>query len=201
MRFGIRELIFVSLMIALLISTWVFVFRKASTRRQQKLAEIEAWDGQLNNLRRASSGIDDMGRKITELQKAIDFFASKLPAAKEMDKVLTEVSQMADANSLQSKTVKSLKTERGRNYSEQSIQMNLSGDFNGFYSFLLQLEKLPRITRLTNMKLDKIDERDGEMSAQITMSIFFEPDTGLASDDDSSGGGGGGNARNVASNR
>ena len=178
MRFGIRELIFVSLMIALLISTWVFVFRKASTRRQQKLAEIEAWDGQLNNLRRASSGIDDMGRKITELQKAIDFFASKLPAAKEMDKVLTEVSQMADANSLQSKTVKSLKTERGRSYSEQSIQMNLTGDFNGFYSFLLQLEKLPRITRLTNMKLEKISDRDGEMSAQLTMSIFFEPDTG-----------------------
>jgi len=201
MRFGIRELIFVSLMIALLISTWVFVFRKASTRRQQKLAEIEAWDGQLNNLRRASSGIDDMGRKITELQKAIDFFASKLPAAKEMDKVLTEVSQMADANSLQSKTVKSLKTERGRSYSEQSIQMNLTGDFNGFYSFLLQLEKLPRITRLTNMKLEKISDRDGEMSAQLTMSIFFEPDTGLADDDGSGSGSGSSSGHNVASNR
>jgi Tfp pilus assembly protein PilO len=198
MRFGIRELIFVSLMIALLISTWVFVFRKASTRRQQKLAEIEVWDKQLNNLRRASSGIDDMGRKITELQKAIDFFASKLPAAKEMDKVLTEVSQMADANSLQSKTVKSLKTERGRNYSEQAIQMNLAGDFNGFYSFLLQLEKLPRITRITNMKLEKIDELDGQMSASLTMSIFFEPDTGLSADDESAGGG---NGHNVASNR
>jgi Tfp pilus assembly protein PilO len=199
MRFGIRELIFVSLMIALLISTWVFVFRKASTRRQQKLAEIEAWDKQLSNLRTASSGIDDMGRKITELQKAIDFFASKLPAAKEMDKVLTEVSQMADANSLQSKTVKSLKTERGRNYSEQSIQMNLSGDFNGFYSFLLQLEKLPRITKVTNMNLQKINDRDGEMTASLTMSIFFEPDTGLAqSDDDASTTG---NSHNVASNR
>lgn len=183
MRFGIRELIFVSLMIGLVVSTWVFVFRKASARRTQKLAEIEAWDKQLNNLRTASSGIDDMGRKITELQKAIDFFASKLPAAKEMDKVLTEVSQMADANSLQSKTVKSLKTERGRNYSEQSIQMNLSGDFNGFYSFLLQLEKLPRITKVTNMKLEKMSDRDGEMTATLTMSIFFEPDTGLPDDD------------------
>jgi Tfp pilus assembly protein PilO len=183
MRFGIRELIFVSLMIGLVVSTWVFVFRKASARRLQKLSEIEAWDKQLNNLRTASSGIDDMGRKITELQKAIDFFASKLPAAKEMDKVLTEVSQMADANSLQSKTVKSLKTERGRNYSEQSIQMNLTGDFNGFYSFLLQLEKLPRITKVTNMKLEKMSERDGEMTATLTMSIFFEPDTGLPDDD------------------
>jgi type IV pilus assembly protein PilO len=180
MRFGIRELIFVALMLGLLTSTWIFVFKKADARRTSKLNDIEQWDKQLTNLRRASSGIDDMGRKISELQRAIDFFASKLPAAKEMDKVLTEVSQMADANSLQSKTVKSLKTERGSSYSEQSIQMSLSGDFNGFYSFLLQLEKLPRITRVTNMNLQKINDRDGEMQAQLTLSIFFEPDTGAS---------------------
>ena len=176
MRFGIRELIFVALMIGLLVSTWVFVFKKASSRREQKLADISQMDKALVNLHKATAGIDDLNRKISELQKAIDFFASKLPQAKEMDKVLTEVSQMADANSLQSKTVKSLKTERGNNYSEQSIQMSLSGDFNGFYSFLLQLEKLPRITRVTNMNLQKISDRDGEMQAQMTMSIFFEPD-------------------------
>ena len=178
MRFGIRELIFVSLMLGLLVSTYVFVFKKANVRRETKLAEIDQMDNALTNLRKATAGIDDMGRKIGELQRAIDFFASKLPQAKEMDKVLTEVSQMADVNSLQSKTVKSLKTERGSSYSEQAIQMNLSGDFNGFYSFLLQLEKLPRITRITSMNLQKINDRDGEMQAQLTMSIFFEPDTG-----------------------
>ena len=178
MRFGIRELIFVALMIGLLVSTWVFVFKKATLRREQKLADISQMDKALGNLHKATAGIDDLNRKISELQKAIDFFASKLPQAKEMDKVLTEVSQMADANSLQSKTVKSLKTERGANYSEQSIQMNLSGDFNGFYSFLLQLEKLPRITRVTNMALSKITDVEGVMSAKVTLSIFFEPETG-----------------------
>jgi type IV pilus assembly protein PilO len=176
MRFGIRELIFVTLMIGLLASTWVFVFKKSSARREAKIGEIAQMDRALANLHQATAGIEDLNRKISELQKAIDFFASKLPQAKEMDKVLTEVSQMADANSLQSKTIKSLKTERGQSYSEQSIQMNLSGDFNGFYSFLLQLEKLPRITRVTNMNLQKINDRDGEMQAQMTMSIFFEPD-------------------------
>ena len=37
------------------------------------------------------------------------------------------------------------KPEIGPSYCELPIQMSLSGDFNGFYSFLLQLEKLPRI--------------------------------------------------------
>ena len=196
MRFGIRELVFVTLMIGLLVSTWVFVFKKATLRRQQKLAEIQQMDKALQNLQRATAGIDDLNRKITELQRAIDFFASKLPQAKEMDKVLTEVSQMADVNSLQSKTIKSLKTERGSSYSEQSIQMSLSGDFNGFYTFLLQLEKLPRITRITNMNLQKINDRDGEMQASMTMSIFFEPDAMDSGNASATGGTG-----NVASSR
>jgi type IV pilus assembly protein PilO len=195
MRFGIRELIFVTLMVALLVSTWVFVFKKSSARREQKLADISQMDKALVNLHKATAGIDDLNHKISELQKAIDFFASKLPQAKEMDKVLTEVSQMADANSLQSKTIKSLKTERGPNYSEQSIQMSLSGDFNGFYSFLLQLEKLPRITRVTNMNLQKINDRDGEMQAQMTMSIFFEPDANAAANSAN------GSTNNLASSR
>ena len=60
--------------------------------------------------------------------------------------------------------------------------MSLSGDFNGFYAFLLQLENLPRITRITQMKLEKINEHDGDATAQITLSIFFEPQTdGVAS--------------------
>jgi hypothetical protein len=58
--------------------------------------------------------------------------------------------------------------------------MSLSGDFNGFYAFLLQLEKLARITRVTQMQLQKIDEHDGQMQAQMTLSIYFEPDNGNA---------------------
>jgi hypothetical protein len=59
--------------------------------------------------------------------------------------------------------------------------MNLAGDFKGFYAFLLQLEKLPRITRVSQMKLEKIDDREGEMTAQMTLSIFFEPEAASAS--------------------
>jgi type IV pilus assembly protein PilO len=85
---------------------------------------------------------------------------------------------MAEANSLATKTVRTLKSERFAGYSEQPIQMSLSGNFNGFYLFLQQLEKLPRITRVTNMTLTKINDRDGEMQASMTLSIYFEPDGG-----------------------
>lgn len=181
MRFGFRELIFVIAMLGLLGSSYLLVFQKASARRDTLQADLEQKNRALANLRQATAGIEDLNGKIDELQKAIEFFESKLPQEKEVDKILKEVWQMAEANSLQTKTVKTLRAERSAGYSEQPIQMTLSGDFPGFYAFLLQLEKLPRITRVTQMDLKKMDERDGAMSANVTLSIFFEPDTNLTS--------------------
>ncbi|MGH7214944.1 MAG: type 4a pilus biogenesis protein PilO [Tepidisphaeraceae bacterium] len=175
MKFGMRELLFVTALLGLLACSYFFVFSKANAKRAQLGEEVKAKRAALTNLNHATAGIEDLNRKIAELQQAIEFFESKLPQEKEIDKILKEVWQMAEANSLQTKTVRTLRAERGSNYSEQPIQMSLSGDFNGYYLFLQQLEKLSRITRVTNMKLEKINGRDGEMQAQMTLSIFFEP--------------------------
>ncbi len=177
MKLGFREIIFVSVMLAVLVCAYTFVFKKTNEKRQALVADIESKQKVLNNLSQATAGIDDLNRKTQELEKAIKFFQSKLPQEREVDKILQDVWQMAAANSLESKTVKMQKTEKTANYSEQPIQMSLSGDFNGFYSFLLQLEKLPRITRVTQMKLEKISDREGAMQAQLTLSIFFDPGT------------------------
>ena len=178
MKFGLREIIFVVVMLGLLGSTNYFVFSKANKKKQDLLADIHTKQAALSNFQQATAGIEDLNNKIDELQKAITFFESKLPQEKEVDKILKEVWQMAEANQLTTKTIKTMKSQRGPSYSEQPIMLSLSGDFNGFYAFLLQLEKLPRITRVSQMKLEKINDRDGEMTAQLTLSIFFEPETG-----------------------
>ena len=181
MKFGIREVIFVIVMLGLLGSTNYFVFTKANKKKQDLLTDIRQKQTALSNLQAATAGIEDLNRKIEELQQAITFFESKLPQEKEVDKILKEVWTMAEANQLTTKSIKTLRTERGPNYSEQPIELSLQGNFNGLYSFLLQLEKLQRITRVTQLNLQKISDRDGEMQASMTLSIFFEPDTGGAS--------------------
>ena len=178
MRFGIKELIFVLLMAGLVASSYIFVFKPAAEKRTGRERDIADRQKALADLKTATTGIGDLEKKIADLQQAIIFFESKLPQEKEIDKILKEVWQMAEANQLTTKTIKTMKAQRGPNYSEQPIQLSLSGDFNGFYAFLLQVEKLQRITRITDMTLQKISDRDGEMQAQMTLSIFFEPDTG-----------------------
>ena len=176
MRIGFRELVFMTVLLGVLGCAYFVIFQKANAHRLAVQADTDSKLQRLTELRLATAGISDLNRKIDELQKAIDFFQSKLPQQREVDTILKEVTQLTEANGLTTKTFRTLKGDTTPNYAEQPIQMNLSGDFNGFYSFLLQLEKLPRLTRLTNMNLQKISERDGHMTAQLTLSIFFEPD-------------------------
>lgn len=180
MKLGVRELLFVSLMLGLMGASYFFVFRPASEKREARRAEMAAKSKALADLRQATAGIKDVERKIAELEQAIRFFERKLPAQREVDAILKEIWQMADRNSLQTRTIKTLKTNRTAGCSEQPIQMTLAGDFSGFYSFLLQLEKLPRLTQVTQMKLEKAPDRDGAAVAQMTMSIFFEADAAAA---------------------
>ena len=137
--------------------------------------EIEDRERALADLDRSTAGIDDINRKIKELQDAVQFFESKLPQEREVETILAQVWKMAEANSLQARTIKSGKTQRTANYSEQTIEMNLAGDFTGFYLFMQQLEKLPRLTRITDMGLTKISDHDGQMQATLSLNIFFEP--------------------------
>ena len=157
-------------------AAFYFLYVEPTRKHDAELTqEIEDRQRALADLQKSTEGIDDINRKIKELQDAVAFFESKLPQEKEVETVLAQVWKMAEANSLQAKTIKSGKTERNNNYSEQSIDLSLAGDFTGFYLFVQQLEKLPRLTRITDMSLTKISDHDGQMQATLTLSVFFEP--------------------------
>jgi type IV pilus assembly protein PilO len=181
MKFGIREIIFIVVMLGLLGCSYFLVLTKAQEKVQSQERKIEEKQKALADLERATAGVADIDRKVAELQEAIKFFEKKLPQEREMDLILKEVWQMAEQNKLTTKTIRTMKSQRGAAYSEQPIEMNLSGDFNGFYEFMLQLERLPRLTRVQTMTLDKISGLEGAMEAKVTMSIFFEPETGANS--------------------
>lgn len=176
MRIGIAQLLGVVLMLGLLASSYLFVFKPAGAKDAALQAEMESKKKALADLRQSTAGINDLERKIADLQQAIKFFESKLPQQREIDKVLADVSKRAEEQRLQMQSFKTMKIEKSSGYSELPIQMTMSGEFNSFYAFLLDLETLARLTRLNQMKLEKITDRNGEMTAQLTLSIFFESD-------------------------
>ena len=176
MKFGLREIIFGVVMLGLLGSSKFLVFDKSNGRRDVLRAEIARKQKALGDLDRATAGIEDVKLKIDELQQAVSFFEQKLPQKREVENILQEVWRLAETNALKAKKIQTLKGQKAGGASEQQIEMGLTGDFRGFYVFLQQLEQLPRLTRIGKMDLDKINDRDGEMEATLTLSIFYEPE-------------------------
>jgi hypothetical protein len=60
MKFGVRELIFVAVMLGLLGSSYFLVFNKANEKRAAIQVEIDRKQKALADLERAAVGIDDL---------------------------------------------------------------------------------------------------------------------------------------------
>jgi len=186
MKVGLREIIFIVLLMAIPVGSWWFIFRPHNAQEAQMLAEIEIKQEKLRALNRATATIGDLRKEIDSLEKALAFFRDKLPGEKEIDKVLKEVWLLAESNSLITKSIRT-RQQTGNNsfasesgtHAEQPIAMQLEGDYLGLYAFLQALENQPRIMRICSMRLQKPKKgAPGTVQADFEMSIFFEKNQG-----------------------
>ena len=75
---------------------------------------------------------------------------------------------------LEPPSLKSLKPVAAARYREQPLELNTNGTFEGYYTFLQSLERLPRITRIVDLKME--EATDGDIDFAFTLSIYFRED-------------------------
>lgn len=183
MRFGIRELLFVLLLLAMPLSSFWFVFRPQNEKIAQAKKEIAHKEAMLERLADATARTDDLERMNAEYASEISMVESRLPSNKDVDKILEMVADIARKSRLRLKKVKTDKPVAAARFMEQPLSMIIEGDFDDFYRFLLQVEQLDRITRMLDLKLTRLDDADGSMRAEFTLSIYFEPEGGRSGGD------------------
>jgi type IV pilus assembly protein PilO len=176
MRFGSRELIFLLLLIAMPVASYFFVFQPRNQQIAEARQQIERKQEKLKQLQKTTQSIESLGREIEKLSEAIEMFEKKLPAQRQVEVVLEEVWKLASKHELTPNSVRTDQIVPAAQYAELPLNMEITGDFDGFYSFLIDLEKLPRVTQTPRMELERIDTEntDGEMQARLVLSIFFE---------------------------
>lgn len=174
MKFGIRELLFVILLLAIPSGAYLWVFRPANSHVEQQRKEIESKEKKLLSLQRAMVGISDLNEEVVKLKDAVAFFENKLPPRHEIHKVLEQVTKIAEVHGLETKLFETLKSKPFAAYSEQPIKMEVYGGFDAYYQFLLDVEKMPRITKIREMSLEKENKAGGQVEATFMMSIFFD---------------------------
>ena len=174
MRFGWRQLIFVLVLLMMPVAAYFSVFKPRNAQIAEAQGEIQRKLAKLRQLEQATRSIEDLGREIEKLAGAIEMFEQKLPAEREVEVVLQQVWELASKHGLTPKSVRTDRPVTSSQYSELPIKMVIVGDFDGFYSFLIDLEKLRRITRMPQMKLSKHKTQEGQMQGEVRLSIFYE---------------------------
>ena len=174
MQFGIRELIFLLLLLAMPVAAYMFVFEPRAEQISEAQQEINTKRRKLNELESATKQFSDLDDEIVKLSGAIEMFEEKLPARREEQVILQQVWELAARNSLLPKSIRPDKPVPTAQYAELPIKLAITGNFDGFYRFMLDLEKLSRITRMPKLKLVQLPKTHGDVAVLMTLSIFFE---------------------------
>ena len=178
MNGGFRKAVFFVLLLGVAIAGYRYMIKPANKHLFEAKERVQAKLDKLGEFEKATAAAEGLTKQLEQLQEAIAFFESKLPPTSEIDKVLRDVTVIAQKQGLKSKTFRTLKKKDNSGYVEQPLKMGLVGNFNSFYSFLLELEKLPRIIKIRELTLDKEAKNEGQIEADFIVSIFFQNKTG-----------------------
>ena len=174
MTSGSRKLIFFVLLAALAYVSYAYMIKPANQHLAQEKIKVKQKRGKLLELRKATAVADDLSKQLEEVEEAIAVFESKLPPRSEIDKVLEDITKIVQTHGLVPKTIRTLQVKTNRGYIELPLYMEVHGNFNSYYSFLLELEKLDRITKIRELSLKKKTNSEGETAATFVVSIFFQ---------------------------
>jgi len=174
MTSGIRHFIFFILIAGMVYISWAYMIKPANNALTQERSNLEQKRAKLAELDRAKVTAEDLKTQLQRVEDAIKLFESKLPPQSQIHTVLENVTLIAQKNGLTPKTISTLKPMENRGYIEQPLKMELHGDFNSYYAFLLELERLDRITKIRELTLKKKSQTEGITEATFVMSIFFQ---------------------------
>ncbi len=177
MNTNFRKLVFFVLLAGLSIVGYQYMIKPANKDLAEAQAKVDAKMEQLIKFQEATAAAEDVNKQLEKLQEAINFFESKLPPKSQIHEVLEQVTVIAQKQGLKPKTIRTLSTKDNSGYVEQPLKMELEGNFSSFYSFLLEIEKLPRIMKLRELDLKKKSANEGQVSANFIVSIFFQNET------------------------
>lgn len=170
----VRKIVFFVLLAGFAVVGYHFVIGPATRHLAESKQRVEAKRAKLVEFEQATNAAEDLSKQIDQLHDAIEFFESKLPPTHEIHKVLQQVTVIAQKQGLKPKTIRTMERKNNSGYIEQPLRMELEGNFNAFYSFLLELEKLPRIMKVRKLDLKKSKVAEGDIAADCIVSIFFQ---------------------------
>ncbi len=181
MRFGIRELLYLLVLIGVMVGAYFIVLKPMDQEIDNYRTDTAQKKATLAELTVATSKYPDFDAEIQRLRSARDAFERKLPNAREVEVILREIWEIARSENLKPKSIVPDRSIDAAEYNELPIKVEIVGDFDGYYSFIKRIEELPRITKMPKIKIIKVNNKGGgDVRTELRLSIFFRSDDNSA---------------------
>lgn len=176
MGIGLRHIIVFLVLMALPASSYFTVFKPQNKAIEAARQEIAHKRELLEKLRQETARNADLARANEEITERLAEIEARLPSTKELDDVVRRVSDLAVKCGLAAPVLTSVAPVDAALYREQPLDMKITGTFDSYYKFLLEIEQMPRITRISDLRMTRVTTEDGVMSVEFTLSIYFQED-------------------------
>ncbi len=181
MRFGIREMLYLLVLIGVMVGAYFVVLSPMDGKIQAYKDDTASKHVTLGELNKAKSTYPDFDAEIKRLEEAREAFERKLPNRREVEVILGQIWEIAKDQRLQVKSIVPDKSIEAAEYDELPIKVQIEGDFDGYYAFIKRIEELPRITKMPRIHIEKINnEADGTVRTELRLSIFFRGENSTA---------------------
>ncbi len=164
------------------IGSYWFVFKPRNEQISQARKEIEHKELLLEKPSRGDCRAKALLVR-TRRSCEIELVQSRLPSDKEVDVILRQVAEFATQNNLARPRPSRTRSPRP-NYMEQPLEMLITGNFDDYYNFMLETDRSSESLAFPDESQGR--EQNGQMQAEFTLSIYFEPTSSIASADRSS---------------
>jgi type IV pilus assembly protein PilO len=174
MRFGIRELLYLLVLVGVMVGAYFVVLKPMDAEITAYQADTQNKLVTLTKLEAAVSKYPDFDAEIERLTNANAIFEERLPSRGEVEEILLDIHNIVSSEGLTTRQFVPDKTIKAAQYEEMPIKIEIEGDFDGYYNLIKRIEDLPRITRMSEMFVKKSDAKlDGKVRTQLRLSIFF----------------------------
>lgn len=172
MRIGPRELLLFLIVLLLPVAAYFGAIGPQNAKIERDKTELTLMRDLLDKLRAETARTSDLAAENERIEETVSSIEDRLPSGKEVDEIVRQVSVLAVESGLAPPELKSSKPLAAAHYREQPLELKTSGPWEGYYDFMLRLERLPRITRLSDMSVARA--REGEsLEVEFTLSIYF----------------------------
>ncbi|MEE2971941.1 MAG: type 4a pilus biogenesis protein PilO [Planctomycetota bacterium] len=172
MKLGIREYAYLAVLVAVPLASWFFVFQPRNTDIVNARREIASMEVTLARLDTLAGTVGDVRASIHEAEGRLADFGRIIPNAEEVEDLLAEMNRIGQRHELSIASIRAIKQTEVQGYIEIPHRVEISGDFEGIYRFLADLERLPRLVRVQSLEIERNLLDAGRVDGERTFGLL-----------------------------